>query len=185
MASTPFASRAGEKLDAALQEFQIEIDGLVAADLGSSTGGFVDVLLRRGAPKVYAVEKGYGRLEWRLRNDPRVVVLERTDGRTVSFPELVDIVTIDIGFVKQAEILPKALSLLRPRGAIISLIKPQYEASGRDLDRGRLTEAVSQRVLDRTLQQIGDLGVHVDRVLPSAVRGKDANVQEYFILVRP
>lgn len=179
----PLASRAGEKLDGALRDLNIDVTSAVVADLGSSTGGFVDVLLRRGAARVYAIEKGYGRLEWRLRNDPRVVVLERTDGRTVSLPELVEVATIDIGFVRQAEILPKALSLVRPGGRIISLVKPQYEASGHDLDRGRLTDDVTRRVLDRTLRQIAELGIHVENVRASALRGKDAGAQEYFIMV--
>ena len=179
----PFASRAGEKLDAALRDLHIDVTDAVVADLGSSTGGFVDVLLRRGAAKVFAVEKGYGRLDWRLRNDSRVVVLERKDARELALPEAVDLVTIDIGFVRQIEILPKAMTFLRREGRILSLIKPQYEAGGHDLDRGQLTDAVSRRVLDRTLRQIGDLGIHVDALLTSSVRGKDAGAQEYFILV--
>src|SRR5438270_8615034 len=96
--NTPFASRGGLKLDAVLNAINLDVEGFLAVDLGSATGGFVDVLLRRGAARVYAVEKGFGRLEWRLRNDPRVVVLERTDATRLVLPERADIVTIDLGF---------------------------------------------------------------------------------------
>lgn len=112
----PLASRGGLKLEAALDAFDISVENLTAADLGSSTGGFVDVLLRRGARKVYAIEKGFGRLAWSLRNDPRVTVLERKDATAVVLPEPVDLITIDAGFTKQRQIVPHALSLLRPGG---------------------------------------------------------------------
>src|SRR5260370_6788142 len=118
----PFASRGGLKLDAVLNAINLDMQGFVAVDLGSSTGGFVDVLLRRGVARVYAVEKGFGQLEWRLRNDPRVVVMERTDAARLILPERADIVTIDLGFTRQLQILPLALQLLSPRSNIISLL---------------------------------------------------------------
>lgn len=131
----PLASRAGHKLAAALETFDISVDGATAADLGAASGGFVDVLLRRGARHVYAVEKGYGRLDWNLRNDNRVTVLERADATRVHLPEMCDIATIDVGFTRQTAILPHALELVRPGAPIVSLLKPQYEASGRELER--------------------------------------------------
>src|SRR3954471_4903391 len=115
----PFASRAGLKLDHALTVFQIDVSGLTCADLGSNVGGFVDCLLRRGAAKVYAVEKGYGVLEYRLRKDPRVVVMERTNAMHVTLPEPVDIVTIDVAWTRQKNILPAARKLLKPAGTAI------------------------------------------------------------------
>jgi 23S rRNA (cytidine1920-2'-O)/16S rRNA (cytidine1409-2'-O)-methyltransferase len=179
----PFASRGGLKLDAALTAFDLDVKGFVAADLGSATGGFVDVLLRRGVSRVHAVEKGFGRLEWRLRCDPRVVVLERTDATRLTLPEPIDIVTIDIGFTRQMQILPVALKLLSHRGYIVSLLKPQYEASGHDLERGQLTARVIDTVVSRTLTELKAKGIFVRNVLPSPVLGKDAKVQEFFLLV--
>ncbi len=108
---TNFASRAGEKLQFALDQFQISVKDKICADLGSSTGGFVSCLLRNGASKVYSVDTSYGELAWTLRNDPRVIVMERTNALHVQFPEQVDLVTIDVGWTPQALILPKAISL--------------------------------------------------------------------------
>lgn len=178
-----FASRGGLKLDAALRAFGLDVTGRVVADLGSSTGGFVDVLLRRGAKRVYAVEKGFGVLEWRLRQDPRVVLMERTDATQLSLPEPVGIVTIDIGFTRQAQVLPVALKLLSESGVVVSLLKPQYEASGRDLEKGKLTLTVIERVIQRTIDDLRTRGITVSDLFASPVRGKDANVQEYFLLI--
>jgi 23S rRNA (cytidine1920-2'-O)/16S rRNA (cytidine1409-2'-O)-methyltransferase len=181
--SNPFASRGGLKLDAVLEAISLDVQGFVAVDLGSATGGFVDVLLRRGVARVYAVEKGFGRLEWRLRNDPRVVVLERTDATRLVLPERADVVTIDLGFTRQLQILPLALQLLSPRGQIVSLLKPQYEASGHDLEKGKLTAGAIDSVVARTLSQLEASGIIVNTVIPSAVRGKDAKVQEFFLII--
>jgi 23S rRNA (cytidine1920-2'-O)/16S rRNA (cytidine1409-2'-O)-methyltransferase len=177
-------SRAGLKLDSALDAIDLDVTDRTAADLGSSTGGFVDVLLRRGARKVYAVEKGFGTLDWQLRNDRRVVVMERTDARSVRLPEPVDLVTIDVGFTRQAAVLPNALSLVRPGGYVLTLIKPQYEAGGRELDRGRLTDEVGAKVVQRVLQDLASEGITLTNVQPSTLRGKDADVLEYFALLR-
>lgn len=121
-------SRAGAKLAHALRAFGVSPAGLACADLGCSTGGFTDCLLRHGAAKVYAVDRGYGVLDYRLRSDPRVIVLERTDALTVRLPEPVDLVTIDCGWTRQQLILPAARRLLGEGGQIISLVKPHYEA---------------------------------------------------------
>src|SRR6266568_6949275 len=120
----PFASRAGQKLDHALTVFQLDVTGLICADLGSNVGGFVDCLLKRNAGKIYAVEKGYGVLEWRLRKDPRVVVLERTNAMHVTLPEPVALVTIDVAWTKQRNILPAARRILASDGTVVTLIKP-------------------------------------------------------------
>src|ERR1700742_400014 len=128
-----FVSRAGQKLDYGIAHFKLRIDGAVCADLGCSTGGFVDCLLQRGAGKVYAVDTGYGVLDWKLRNDPRVVVMERTNAMHVSLPEQVDWVSIDVAWTKQKRILPAAKAILKPDGRVITLIKPHYEAAASDL----------------------------------------------------
>lgn len=130
--SQPYVSRGGEKLAAALDHFGIDISGRVCADLGSHIGGFVDCLLQRGAAKVYSVDTCYGTLAWKLRRDPRVVVLERTNAMHVSLPESVDLATIDVGWTPQAKILPNVASLLRPHGRVVTLVKPQYEATACD-----------------------------------------------------
>src|SRR5437764_4181298 len=133
-----FASRAGQKLDHALNIFRIDATGLICADLGSNVGGFVDCLLSRGAAKVYAVEKGYGVLEWRLRNDPRVIVMERTNAMHVQLPETVDLVTIDVAWTRQKNILPASRRLLKPGARVVTLIKPHYEAERSKLRKGVL-----------------------------------------------
>src|SRR4051795_9025916 len=116
----PFVSRAGEKLEHALNTFALDVSALTCADLGSNVGGFVDCLLQRGAAKVYAVEKGYGVLEYRLRKDPRVVVMERTNAMHVELPERVSLVTIDVAWTRQKNILPAARTLLRADGQIVT-----------------------------------------------------------------
>jgi 23S rRNA (cytidine1920-2'-O)/16S rRNA (cytidine1409-2'-O)-methyltransferase len=180
----PLASRGGLKLEAALDAFGISVSGLTAADLGSSTGGFVDVLLRRGAKKVYAVEKGFGRLAWALRNDPRVIVLERTDATTVILPEPVDMITIDVGFTKQRQVIPHAVSLLRAGGSIVSLVKPQYEVGGRELVKGRLTDQLAESVVSRITTELRTMGINVVRCMASPVRGRQASALEFFLLIR-
>jgi 23S rRNA (cytidine1920-2'-O)/16S rRNA (cytidine1409-2'-O)-methyltransferase len=182
--SQRLVSRAGLKLEDAMDALDLDVRDRAAADLGSSTGGFVDVLLRRGARTVYAIEKGFGTLDWKLRNDPRVVVMERTDARSVRLAEPMDLVTIDLGFTRQATVLPHAISLVRPGGYVLTLIKPQYEAGGRDLDRGKLTDAVGAKVVQRVLQDLASEGIALKDVRPSTVRGKDAGVLEYFALIR-
>src|SRR5688572_28460040 len=118
----PFVSRAGQKLDHAMSHFQLDVAGRTCADLGSNTGGFVDCLLQRGAAKVYAIDTGYGVLDWKLRKDPRVIVMERTNAMHALLPEPVLIVTIDVAWTKQQHILPAAHRMLTSDGHVISLI---------------------------------------------------------------
>src|SRR5215213_1612736 len=120
MPETPFVSRAGQKLDHALATFGVDVTGFVCADLGSNTGGFVDCLLQRGADRVYAVDTGYGVLAWRLRKDPRVVVMERTNAMHVRLPEPVDLVTIDVAWTRQRHILPAARRLVGAGGFVVT-----------------------------------------------------------------
>ena len=145
-----FVSRGGEKLDAALEAFEIEVSGLICADVGASTGGFTDCLLQSGAAKVYAIDVGKGILHWKLRNDPRVVVMEETNARFVeSLPEGISLVTIDASFISLKILLPVIKKWLFPlssfssegktkeeRSNIVALIKPQFEAGRKDVSRG-------------------------------------------------
>src|SRR5688572_30045450 len=124
-----FVSRAGQKLEHALTDFAIDVAGRTCADLGSNTGGFVDCLLQRRAARVYAIDTGYGVLDWKLRNDPRVVVMERTNAMHAVLPEPVSVVTIDVAWTKQQHILPAARRMIADGGDVVTLIKPHYEAA--------------------------------------------------------
>jgi 23S rRNA (cytidine1920-2'-O)/16S rRNA (cytidine1409-2'-O)-methyltransferase len=141
-AGEKYASRGGLKLEHALEHFKLNVAGLAALDLGASTGGFTDCLLQHGATKVYAVDVGQGQLAWKLRRDPRVVVMEKTNARgltAASFPKPftpVDFITIDCSFISLRKILPAAIALLAPLGKIVALIKPQFEAGKAEADRG-------------------------------------------------
>jgi 23S rRNA (cytidine1920-2'-O)/16S rRNA (cytidine1409-2'-O)-methyltransferase len=152
-ASEKFVSRGGHKLEHALAHFQIEVAGLTAFDLGASTGGFTDCLLQRGASKVFAVDVGQGQLAWKLRSDPRVVVMEKTNARflkPVNFPAAADLVVVDCSFISLKKILPPAVPLLKAHGKIVALIKPQFEAGKAEADKGRgvITDAaIHDRVL--------------------------------------
>src|SRR5438046_1735100 len=143
-----FVSRAGQKLEHALTSFGIDVKGRICADLGCSTGGFTDCLLQRDAKKVYAIDTGYGVLDWKLRKDPRVVVMERTNAMHVALPELVDLVTIDVAWTKQRHILPAARKIVKSDGAVISLIKPHYEAEPALLRKGILPAEHLQSILE-------------------------------------
>src|SRR5881394_1864438 len=131
-----YASRAGQKLEHALEVFGVDVKDWICADLGSNVGGFVDCLLQRGAKKVYSIDTGYGVLEWKLRKDPRVVVMERTNAMHAVLPEKVKLVTIDVAWTKQKNILPAARRMMLDDGIAIALIKPQYEADVSLLRKG-------------------------------------------------
>jgi len=132
-----FVSRGGEKLDAALEAFAIDVKGFVCADVGSSTGGFTDCLLQRGAAKVYAIDVGKGILHWKLRNDPRVMVMEETNARFVeSLPERIDLVTVDASFISLKVLLPTIKKWINEKTSLVCLIKPQFEAGKKDVSRG-------------------------------------------------
>ena len=175
-----FVSRGGEKLEAALERFEIGVAGLVAADIGASTGGFTDCLLQHGAHRVYAIDVGYGQLDWRLRNDERVVVMERTNARHVSsLPEVVDIVTVDVSFISLSLILPVAVRWLRPTGQVAALIKPQFEAGRREVGKGGVVRdpAVHRAVLQNVLAVASGLGLGLHGLMPSPLRGPAGNIE--------
>jgi len=175
-----FVSRGGEKLEAALRRFGLDVRGWVAADVGASTGGFTDCLLQRGAARVYAIDVGYGQLAWRLRNDPRVVVMERTNARYLErLPEPVDLVTVDVSFISLRLILPRAVGWLKPKGQVIALIKPQFEAGRREVGKGGVVRdpAVHRAVLERVLTAAADLGLGLRGLMPSPLLGPAGNVE--------
>jgi 23S rRNA (cytidine1920-2'-O)/16S rRNA (cytidine1409-2'-O)-methyltransferase len=151
-----YVSRGGLKMEHALKYFQVKTSGTVAIDLGASTGGFTDCLLQGGAHKVYAVDVGNGQLAWKLRQDPRVVVMEKTNARNLTVANFgegfapVDIITIDCSFISLRKIVPVAVDFLRPGGRIVALIKPQFEAGKKDVDAGEgvITDpAIHERVI--------------------------------------
>ena len=161
-----YVSRAGAKLAAALDAFSLDVSNWVIADLGSQVGGFVDCLLKRGAARVHAVDTCYGSLDWGLRNDERVIVMERTNALHASLPELVDLVTIDVGWTPQRLILPAANRLRWPEAPIISLLKPQYEASSSERHRGVVLPECLEDVLTRVKGEITTLGFEVRDEVP-------------------
>jgi 23S rRNA (cytidine1920-2'-O)/16S rRNA (cytidine1409-2'-O)-methyltransferase len=172
-----FVSRAGQKLDHALTTFGIDVSGWTCADLGSNVGGFVDCLLQRGAKKVYAIETGYGVLDWKLRKDPRVIVMERTNAMHVKLPEKVKLVTIDVAWTKQKNILPAAKQMIEPDGSIISLIKPHYESPPRLLKKGVLPKEKLDGVLETVRADIADAGVKLVNLIESPLKGTGGNVE--------
>jgi len=180
----PFVSRAGQKLDHALTYFQIDVNNKTCADLGSNTGGFVDCLLQRGATKIYAIDTGYGVLEWKLRKDPRVIVMERTNAMHATLPEPVQIVTIDVAWTKQRNILPSARKMLASDGLCITLIKPHYEAQAGQLKKGILPEELVPSVVDSVKADIQAAGFTLIGIVDSPIQGAKGN-NEVLGLLKP
>lgn len=179
-----FVSRAGEKLAAALDAFDLSVEGLICADLGCNVGGFTDCLLRRGAQRVFAVDTGYGELAWTLRKDPRVVVMERTNALYCELPQPVDLATIDTAWTPQSLIAPAAMRLLQPQGFVVSLLKPHYELAKR---AGRkpiapLEDAQADEVCQTVCRSLAAVGCEVRAVMRSPLRGKGGNL-EYLLLL--
>ncbi len=181
MASDRFVSRGGEKLEAAIKNFKLKIKNFVCLDVGSSTGGFVDCLLQNGAKEVYAVDTAYGELAWKLRNDPRVIVMERTNILHLeSLPEPMDLITIDAGWTKLELVLPVVKKFLKPDRAIIALLKPHYEAEKKDLVKGVLSENIAKRVKDQVVDRLQVAGYRVEKIMESPILGGAGN-QEFLL----
>ncbi len=172
-----YVSRAGLKLEAALRAFDVTVTGWTCCDFGSHTGGFVDCLLQHGAARVYAVEPGYGVLDYKLRRDPRVVVCERTNALTFTPPELCDLVTIDVGWTQQRLILPAARRCLKPDGRVITLLKPQYEAAKHLLKAGVVPPERLDEVLAACRAEIQQLGWTIRGEIRSPLRGHGGNIE--------
>jgi 23S rRNA (cytidine1920-2'-O)/16S rRNA (cytidine1409-2'-O)-methyltransferase len=184
-----FVSRGGHKLEHALEHFQLNVTGLTALDLGASTGGFTDCLLQRGAAKVFAVDVGQGQLAWKLRQDPRVVVMEKTNARHLrpeNFPMPADLAVIDCSFISLQKILPPAVPLLQLAGRIVALIKPQFEAGKAEVDKGRgvITDAaIHERVLAELKEFVrAQTGLCWRGVVESPLLGPAGN-KEFLVLI--
>ncbi len=183
-----FVGRGGLKLEGALEHFHIDTLDVVAADIGASTGGFTDCLLQRGARRVYAIDVGRGQLAFRIRNDPRVVVLEKVNARTLppSFiAEVVDLCVIDVSFISLRLILPNAFSLLKPGGIVLALIKPQFELERSAVGRGGIVRDASlhEKAQRKIISFLMELGHDVIALAPSIITGADGN-QEFFLCAR-
>jgi 23S rRNA (cytidine1920-2'-O)/16S rRNA (cytidine1409-2'-O)-methyltransferase len=184
----PYVGRGGLKLASALDELDVKVDGREALDIGASTGGFTDVLLRRGATRVVALDVGHGQLDWRLRRDPRVVVIEGKNARLLApedLPGPVDLVTIDVSFISLRQILPRVPPLLRPGADIVALVKPQFEAGRSEVGKGGLVRdpAVHTRVLDEVTAAAAALGLLRAGMTASAITGARGN-REFFLHLR-
>jgi len=182
----PFVSRGGIKLDYALDRFQLDVSSKVVADSGASTGGFTDCLLKRGARRVYAIDVGYGQLDYRLRCDPRVVVMERVNARyPIPLPEKVDLATIDLSFISVEKVIPSVAQLVNKGGYLLVLIKPQFEARRGEVGKGGIVKQpiVHARVLGRFIAWMIDHGFRLGGLVASPILGASGN-KEFFVLLR-
>jgi 23S rRNA (cytidine1920-2'-O)/16S rRNA (cytidine1409-2'-O)-methyltransferase len=181
----PFVSRGGVKLDHALREFQLDVSARVVADIGASTGGFTDCLLKRGASRVYAVDVGYGQLDYRLRQDPRVVVMDRVNARyPISLPEKVDLATLDLSFISLEKVIPSVADLLEDNGYLLVLCKPQFEAKREEVGKGGIIRQpeVQARVLGSFISWITKHGFRLRGLVASPILGASGN-REFFMLL--
>jgi len=182
-----FVSRGGEKLEHALTVFDLDPRGRDALDVGASTGGFTDCLLQRGAARVTAIDVGYGQLDWRLRNDPRVRVMERVNFRKLpddAFPEGFDLIAIDASFISLRIILRRAVGFLRPGGSIVALVKPQFEAGRQRVRGGVVRDRATHRDVLRSLREaVPELGLVPVALAPSPLLGPAGN-REFLMLLR-
>lgn len=185
---TPYVSRGGIKLSHALDRFGIDPAGAVALDVGASTGGFTDCLLQRGAARVYAVDVGYGQLHWKLRNDPRVVSLERTNVRHLTPGDLGESPTlcvIDASFISLSKVLPATLPLLAPGAVVVALVKPQFEVGKGEVGKGGIVRDERQHrlVLERISSEVVAMGATLLGVTESPIRGAKGN-REFLLALK-
>jgi 23S rRNA (cytidine1920-2'-O)/16S rRNA (cytidine1409-2'-O)-methyltransferase len=185
--SNPYASRGGLKLEGALDDFGISPQGQICIDVGSSTGGFTDCLLQRGASKVYAVDVSIDQLDWKLRQDPRVVAIERNARflRTDDVAENAALIVVDVSFISVAKVLPAIVPVALPSAAFLILIKPQFELEKREVGKGGIVRdaALHQKAIDRVVAAAQSEGLHIIGVRPSRLPGAGGN-QEFFLHAR-
>jgi 23S rRNA (cytidine1920-2'-O)/16S rRNA (cytidine1409-2'-O)-methyltransferase len=179
-----FVSRGGEKLEGAMEAFKLDLTGKVCLDIGSSTGGFTDCMLQHGAAKVYAVDVGKGQLHWKLRKDPRVIVMEGVNARYLTptdLPEPADFASIDTSFISLTNILPAVKGLLKPGGEIVSLIKPQFEAGKEEVDKGRgvITDPAIHEAVVSKIRKFGteELNLEWIGLATSPLKGPKGNIE--------
>ncbi|MFC2149370.1 TlyA family RNA methyltransferase [Candidatus Auribacterota bacterium] len=185
----PFVSRGGSKLKKALEEFSISVDGLTAADIGASTGGFTDCLLQSGARRVFSIDVGKGLIDWNLRNDPRVEVMESCNARYLKegdLKEKPDIVTVDVSFISLEKILPALKEVIKDGGKCIVLIKPQFEAERKEMKKGVVRDPeVHKRVIAKIDSAAKDNGFDVAGVTESPIKGPAGNVEFLMFMRKP
>jgi len=187
----PYVSRGGLKLEAALDRWDIDLDGAVCIDIGASTGGFTDLMLQRGASRVYAIDVGYGQLDYKLRNDPRVVNMEKTNIRLLDpdgFPETVAFIAIDVAFISLKLVLPVAVRLLNEKASprIVCLVKPQFEAERAQVGKGGIVRdpAIHAEVLTKVRRYAAENGLEAAEDMESPILGTKGN-KEYLMLLMP
>lgn len=175
----PFVSRGGLKLEKALREFGITIKDKITLDIGCSTGGFTDCLLQNGAKLVYAVDVGYGQLAWSLRNNPKVVLMERTNARHLNpkdFPQTPELVTIDVSFISLDKIIPVIKKLIMPKGEVIALIKPQFEVGPKKAKRGVVKDPkIHDEAIEKIKKAALESGFQTKGIIPSPILGPAGN----------
>ncbi len=184
----PYVSRGGLKLETAIRAFDLDVKGFTCLDVGASTGGFTDCLLKHGAKKVYAVDVGRGQLDWKLRNDPRVISVEGFNARYLTekeVPEKVDLVVIDVSFISLTKILPVVKQFLKPGGKIVALIKPQFELTKREVDRGKgviKDPSLHKKAIEKILNFSKEMGLYPENLTLSRPRGPKGN-KEFLVLL--
>lgn len=180
----PYVSRGGVKLEGALDHFNLIPETQVCLDVGCSTGGFTDCLLKRGAKRVYAIDVGHGQFDWGLRNDPRVVLMEKTNFRhleAVQIPEKIDLAVVDVSFISLEHILPKLKEFLFDDGRALVMVKPQFELSPSEVKKGVVrSEALQEKAVQKIRDKAGQEGYRVDGVSKARIQGPKGN-QEYFL----
>jgi 23S rRNA (cytidine1920-2'-O)/16S rRNA (cytidine1409-2'-O)-methyltransferase len=190
MLTKAYVSRGGHKLEGALDDLKVEVKGQTILDAGSSTGGFTDCVLQRGAERVHAVDVGYGLLAWKVRNDARVTLHERTHINDVDLERLggpVDLVVADLSFISLARVLPNLGTLVPPGGPLLVLVKPQFEAEFEDVPEGGVIrdEAVRQRIVDEVADEARELGFTIEGEATSRLAGTEGNVEVFLLLRSP
>ncbi|MBU1026703.1 MAG: TlyA family RNA methyltransferase [Candidatus Margulisbacteria bacterium] len=188
----PYVSRGGLKLEAALKKFKINVAGKIALDVGASTGGFTDCLLQHGAIKVYAVDVGYGQIAWKLRQDNRVRVIERTNARNLTLNDLglkvsdINFSVIDVSFISLSKILPAVYNLLVDKGEVVALIKPQFEAKREQVGKGGIIkdERVRDEVVEKIKVEAKAIGFEAKGIIKSPITGADGNIEFLLYLVK-
>ena len=178
----PFVSRGGLKLDKSIKCFNLDLEGAVCADIGASTGGFTDCMLQNGASKVYSIDVGYGQLAWKLRNDPRVVNMERTNIRYIDFnliEEPITFISIDVSFISLRLVLPVAFEMLGEGGRLVALIKPQFEAGREEVGKKGVVRdiAIHRKVINTVIGIASEIGFTVENLDFSPIKGPEGNIE--------
>lgn len=184
-----FVSRGGEKLEKALKVFNVNVKGKRAIDVGASTGGFTDCLLKYGAEKVYCIDVGYGQLAWKLQKDSRVVVIDRTNIRYLTadkFNDLFELATIDVSFISLDKVLPAVYNLLKEKGEVVALIKPQFEAGREFIQKGGLVKKaeVHQTVIERICEKAQKIGFSIQGLTFSPLKKTSGNIEYFICLIK-